>query len=44
MKEKIRDIDLIVYEGGRHNIGDYLADRCAADALEFPARRFPAGR
>lgn len=41
MKQKIAASELIVYEGGRHNIGDYLGDRCAADALEFLTRRFP---
>jgi hypothetical protein len=32
---------LLIYEGGRHNIGDYLADRCATDALNFLQRHFP---
>ncbi len=41
MKQKISDSELVVYEGGRHNIGDYLGDRCATDALAFLARRFP---
>ena len=41
MKQKIADSELVVYEGGRHNIGDYLGDRCATDALAFLARRFP---
>jgi pimeloyl-ACP methyl ester carboxylesterase len=41
MKARIADSELIVYEGGRHNIGDYLGDRCAKDALDFLARRFP---
>ncbi len=40
MKEKIADSELIVYAGARHNIGDYLGDRCAADALAFLDRRF----
>jgi pimeloyl-ACP methyl ester carboxylesterase len=43
MKELIEQAELIVYEGGRHNLGDYLGDRCAADALEFLHRRFPDG-
>jgi len=42
MKARIAHSELIVYAGGRHNIGDYLGDRCAADALAFLARRFPA--
>ena len=41
MKQEIADSELVVYEGGCHNIGDYLGDRCATDALAFLARRFP---
>jgi pimeloyl-ACP methyl ester carboxylesterase len=41
MHERIPASELLVYEGGRHNIGDYLADRCAADALSFLRRHFP---
>jgi len=40
MQRRIPDCELITYEGGRHNIGDYLADRCAQDALAFLYRRF----
>jgi len=40
MKSRVRDGELIVYEGARHNINDYLADRCAADILAFLERRF----
>jgi pimeloyl-ACP methyl ester carboxylesterase len=40
MKEKITDSELLVYAGGRHNIGDYLGDRCASDAIAFLDRRF----
>jgi pimeloyl-ACP methyl ester carboxylesterase len=41
MHQRIATSELLVYEGGRHNIGDYLADRCAADALSFLQRHFP---
>ena len=41
MHQRIAASELLIYEGGRHNIGDYLADRCAADALSFLKRRFP---
>ena len=40
MKKRIADSELLVYAGGRHNIGDYLGDRCAADAIRFLDRRF----
>ena len=41
MHQRIPTSELLVYDGGRHNIGDYLADRCAADALDFLQRHFP---
>lgn len=41
MQRLIPSSELVVYEGGRHNIGDYLPDRCAADALNFLNRSFP---
>lgn len=41
MHRRIRESELIVYEGARHNMCDYLADRCARDAMEFLLRRFP---
>ncbi|MBI4189586.1 MAG: alpha/beta hydrolase [Betaproteobacteria bacterium] len=44
MQRRIPDCELIVYEGGRHNIGDYLGDRCAQDALAFLRRRFGQAR
>jgi len=40
MKAAIAGSELIVIEGGRHNIGDYLGDLCAAHALDFLRRRF----
>ncbi len=41
MKARVRDAELLVYEGARHNIFDYLAERCADDVLKFLAKRFP---
>jgi alpha-beta hydrolase superfamily lysophospholipase len=41
MKARIADNELVYYDGARHNIGDYLPDRCAADTLAFLQRRFP---
>ncbi len=34
--------ELLMYDAANHNIGDYLPDRCAADALAFLQRHFPA--
>jgi 3-oxoadipate enol-lactonase len=41
MQRRIRGAELIVYEGARHNMCDYLADRCAADAYAFLVRTSP---
>ena len=41
MQKRIAGSERIVYEGGRHNLYDYLPDRCVADALAFLARHFP---
>lgn len=40
MRRNIRDHEWVEYDHARHNICDYLPDRCAADALSFLARRF----
>jgi 3-oxoadipate enol-lactonase len=40
MQSKMPDAELIVYEGARHNINDYLPERCADDILKFLDRRF----
>ncbi|MCE9638802.1 MAG: alpha/beta hydrolase [Betaproteobacteria bacterium] len=40
MKSKMPDAELIVYEGARHNINDYLPDRCVGDILTFLDKRF----
>ncbi len=41
MKQRIKDSEVIIYEGARHNIYDYLPDRCVNDALAFLKKRFP---
>ena len=41
MKARIPDCTVVYYEHARHNIGDYLPDRCAADTLKFLGERFP---
>ena len=43
-KSRMPDAELIVYEGARHNINDYLPDRCADDILKFLGRRFGVPR
>lgn len=41
MRARIPDNELVYYENARHNICDYLPDRCAADTLSFLQQRFP---
>ena len=41
MARRIRDSEVMTYENARHNIYDYLPDRCVADALAFLRKRFP---
>jgi len=38
MRTNLRQGDLLVYEGERHSICEYLADRCVADLRSFLAR------
>ena len=40
MRERIRDVEVIAYEGMPHNICDTLPDRCVDDVLAFLHRRF----
>jgi hypothetical protein len=40
MKRRIAGSELITYDVANHNISDYLADRCARDAVNFLARKF----
>ncbi len=35
MMKRIKGAELIVYENARHNVYDYLPDRCVADVLQF---------
>ena len=41
MEKLIPGSERIVYENGRHNLYDYLPERCVADALAFLKRHFP---
>jgi pimeloyl-ACP methyl ester carboxylesterase len=41
MMKRIKDAELIIYENARHNVYDYLPDRCVADVLKFHDKRFP---
>jgi pimeloyl-ACP methyl ester carboxylesterase len=41
MEKLIPRSERIVYENGRHNLYDYLPERCAADTLSFLRRHFP---
>lgn len=41
MQKRISGSERIVYENGRHNIYDYLPERCVQDVLEFLRRHFP---
>lgn len=38
MRDRIAGSELIMYEQAHHNITDYMADRCAKDALDFLLR------
>lgn len=42
MTRRIKDSQHVVYENARHNVYDYMPDRCVADILKFLAQRFPA--
>ena len=42
MIKRIKGAELIVYENARHNVYDYLPERCVADVLKFHAGHFPA--
>ena len=41
MQKRIPGSERIVYENGRHNLYDYLPERCVADTLAFLERHFP---
>jgi pimeloyl-ACP methyl ester carboxylesterase len=42
MEKRIPKSERIVYENARHNVFDYLPQRCAQDTLAFLAKHFPA--
>ncbi|MBI4190341.1 MAG: alpha/beta hydrolase [Betaproteobacteria bacterium] len=42
MKKRIAGSELIYYEKARHNVCDYLPDRCVSDVMKFHDRHFPA--
>ncbi|MGZ5123817.1 MAG: alpha/beta fold hydrolase [Burkholderiales bacterium] len=44
MEKRIAGSERLVYENGRHNLYDYLPDRCVADTLDFLRRHFPEER
>ena len=44
MEKRIPKAERIVYENGRHNLYDYLPERCVADALRFLHKHFPEER
>ena len=41
MEQRIPQAERIVYESARHNVFDYLPERCVADALAFLRKHFP---
>lgn len=41
MHTLMKNSELVTYDVESHNIGDYLADRCATDAMAFLERHFP---
>ena len=41
MTKRISRSERIVYENGRHNLYDYLPERCVADTIAFLRRHFP---
>jgi 3-oxoadipate enol-lactonase len=40
--KRIKDARLVVYANARHNVYDYMPDRCVADVLKFHDERFPS--
>ena len=41
MHALIQKSELVTYDVESHNIADYMADRCAEDAMSFLSRQFP---
>jgi pimeloyl-ACP methyl ester carboxylesterase len=44
MAKRILRSERLVYENSRHNLYDYLPERCVADVLAFLQKHFPQGR
>jgi 3-oxoadipate enol-lactonase len=44
MQKRIPGSECIVYENGRHNVYDYLPERCVRDTLDFLSRHFAGQR
>jgi pimeloyl-ACP methyl ester carboxylesterase len=42
-RRQIKDVELTVYDGAPHNIGEAFPERCAATLLDFLRRKFGAG-
>jgi 3-oxoadipate enol-lactonase len=42
MQKRIAGSERLVYENGRHNLYDYLPERCVADTLSFLRKHFAA--
>lgn len=41
MSKRIAGAELVYYENARHNVCDYLPERCVSDVLGFLGRHFP---
>jgi pimeloyl-ACP methyl ester carboxylesterase len=44
MEKRIPKAERVVYENGRHNVFDYLPERCVTDTLAFLQKHFPEER
>jgi pimeloyl-ACP methyl ester carboxylesterase len=44
MEKRIPKAERVVYENGRHNVFDYLPERCVSDTLAFLQKHFPEER
>ena len=42
MQKRIKNSQVITYADARHNVCDYMPDRCVADALAFYRKHFPS--
>ena len=44
MAKRVPHAERIAYANARHNVFDYLPERCVADALAFLQKHFPEER